>query len=69
MEFFTTLSYFDKKIGPLVFYSYPYKDLEKYLTDRIATIMDQVLTEEFVTFSFGKYLSFKYLSKSLHGYE
>ena len=30
MEFFTTLSYFNKKIGPLVFYSYPYNDLEKY---------------------------------------
>lgn len=60
MEFFTTLSYFDKKIGPLVFYSYPYNDLEKDVKDRIATIMDQVLTEEFVTFSFGKYYSLNY---------
>lgn len=60
MEFFTILSYFNKKIGPLVFYSYPYNDLEKYLKDRIANIMDQVLTEEFVTFSFGKYHSLNY---------
>ena len=54
------LSYFNKKIGPLVFYSYPYNDLEKYLKDRIANIMDQVVTEEFVTFSFGKYISLNY---------
>jgi len=60
MEFFTTLSYFNKKIGPLVFYSYPYNDLEKYLTERIARIMDQVLTEEFVTFSFDKYYTLNY---------
>ena len=60
MEFFTSLSYFDKKIGPLVFYLYPYIDLEKDLKDRIANIMDQVLTEEFVTFSFGKYHSLNY---------
>ena len=60
MEFFTTLSYFNKKIGPLVFYSYPNKDLEKYLKERIARIMDQVLTEEFVTFSFDNYYSLNY---------
>ncbi len=60
MEFFTTLSYFNKKIGPLVFYSYPYNDLEKYVKERIANIMDQVLTEEFVTFSFDKYHSLNY---------
>jgi hypothetical protein len=60
MEFFTTLSYFNKKIGPLVFYSYPYKDLEESLTERIANIMDQVQTEEFVIFSFGKYHSLNY---------
>jgi len=60
MEFFTILSYFNKKIGPLVFYSYPYNDLGKYLKDRIANIMNQVLTEEFVIFSFGKYHSLNY---------
>ena len=60
MEFFTTLSYFNGKIGPLVFYSYPYNDLEKYLKQRIANIIDQVLTEEFVTFSFDKYYTLNY---------
>ncbi|NVM17212.1 MAG: hypothetical protein HWN80_05805 [Candidatus Lokiarchaeota archaeon] len=60
MEFFTTLSYFNTKNGPLVFYSYPNKDLEKYVKERIARIMDQVLTEEFVTFSFDKYYSLNY---------
>ena len=60
MEFFTTLSYFNRKIGPLVFYSYPYNDLEKYLKERIARVMDQVLTEEFVTFSFDNYYSLNY---------
>ena len=60
MEFFTTLSYFNKKIGPLVFYSYPDNDLEKYLKERIANIIDQVLTEEFVTFSFDKYYTLNY---------
>ena len=60
MEFFTTLSYFNKKIGPSIFYSYPYNDLEKYLKQRITNIMDQVLTEEFVTFSFDKYYTLNY---------
>ena len=60
MEFFTTLSYFNRKLGPLVIYSYPNNDLEKNLTERIAKIMDQVLTEEFVTFSFDKYYSLNY---------
>lgn len=60
MGFFITLSYFDGKIGPLVFYSYPINDLEKYLTERIPNIMDNVQTEEFVTYSFGKYYSLNY---------
>jgi len=60
MGFFITLSYFDRKIGPLVFYSYPINDLEKYLTERIPNIMDNVQTEEFVTYSFDKYYSLNY---------
>jgi hypothetical protein len=60
MEFFTTLSYFNRKIGPLVFYSYPSNNLEEYLKERIAKVMDQVLTEEFVTFSFDNHYSLNY---------
>lgn len=60
MEFFITLSYFDRKIGPIVFYNYPIEFLEKHLVERITHIMDQILTEGFFTFSFDTFYSLNY---------
>ena len=47
-----TLSYFHRKIGPLVFYSYPEGILDYNLSVRIANIMDQTFNEGFFTHSF-----------------
>jgi len=60
MEFFITISYFDRKIGPIVFYFYPIDFLEKHLVDRITHIMDQIITEGFFTFSFDTFYSLNY---------
>ncbi|MFW9818362.1 MAG: hypothetical protein ACFFE5_02035 [Candidatus Thorarchaeota archaeon] len=46
------LSYFHTKIGPLIFYSYPKKQLDKEISSRIYDIMDQPNKEEFLTQSF-----------------
>jgi hypothetical protein len=48
------LSYFHRKIGPLVFYSYPENMLGEQLSARIANIMDQTVSEGFFTHSFDK---------------
>jgi len=48
------LSYFHRKIGPLVFYSYPENMLGEQLSARIANIMDQTVSEGFFTHSFEK---------------
>jgi len=60
MEFFITLTFFDRKIGPLIFYSYPISNIEEDLTEKIAGIMDLVITEQFVTHSWDKYNSLNY---------
>ncbi len=46
------LSYFHTKIGPLIFYSFPKKHLDKDIISRIYDIMDQPNKEEFLTQSF-----------------
>ena len=47
------LSYFHTKIGPLIFYSYPKKQLDNDLSSRIYDIMDQQRKkEEFLTQTF-----------------
>ncbi|MFX0022886.1 MAG: hypothetical protein ACFE9S_11225 [Candidatus Hermodarchaeota archaeon] len=46
------LSYFHTKIGPLVFYSYPKKQVDKEISSRIYDIMDQPNKEEFLTQTF-----------------
>jgi hypothetical protein len=48
----TALSYFHRKIGPIVFYSYPENRLDDQLSIRIANIMDQTVSEGFFTHSF-----------------
>jgi len=55
-----TLSYFHRKIGPLVFYSYPKDILERELSLKIANIMDQQFSEGFFTHSFENLKSLNY---------
>jgi hypothetical protein len=54
------LSYFHRKIGPLVFYSYPKNVLDKDLSVKIANIMDQQFNEGFFTHSFENLKSMNY---------
>lgn len=54
------LCYFHRKIGPLVFYSYPENMLDEQLSARIANIMDQTVSEGFFTHSFEKNSSNNY---------
>ncbi|TFF98883.1 MAG: hypothetical protein EU547_00295 [Promethearchaeota archaeon] len=54
------LSYFHRKIGPLVFYSYPENMLDDKLSTRIANIMDQQFTEGFFTHSFKEIITMNY---------
>ncbi len=55
-----TLSYFHRKIGPIVFYSYPKDMLERDLSLKIANIMDQQFSEGFFTHSFENLKSLNY---------
>ncbi|MFX0146482.1 MAG: hypothetical protein ACFE8E_01910 [Candidatus Hodarchaeota archaeon] len=52
MSTIVALSYFHRKIGPIVFYSYPIDLLDDQLSVRIASIMDQTVSEGFFTHSF-----------------
>ena len=54
------LSYFHRKIGPLVFYSYPKNMLEKELSSKVANIMDQQFSEGFFNHSFDNLKSMNY---------
>ncbi|MFW9999932.1 MAG: hypothetical protein ACFE9Q_05510 [Candidatus Hodarchaeota archaeon] len=60
MKTIVTLSYFHRKIGPLVFYSYPKNILEKELAGKVANIMDQQFSEGFFTHSFENLKSMNY---------
>ncbi|MDX1797051.1 MAG: hypothetical protein R3255_00240 [Candidatus Lokiarchaeia archaeon] len=60
MKTIVTLSYFHRKIGPIVFYSYPADMLEKELSLKIANIMDQQFNEGFFTHSFENLNSLNY---------
>jgi len=55
-----TLSYFHRKIGPIVFYSYPENLLDDQLSLRIANIMDQTVSEGFFIHSFENRKSMNY---------
>ena len=52
MKTTVAICYFHRKIGPMVFYSYPEGNLEDKLATRIANIMDQTVSEGFFTHSF-----------------
>ncbi|MFW9971446.1 MAG: hypothetical protein ACFFDF_14725 [Candidatus Odinarchaeota archaeon] len=60
MKTIVALSYFHRKIGPLVFYSYPKDMLERDLSLKIANIMDQQFSEGFFTHSFENLKSLNY---------
>jgi hypothetical protein len=60
---FVVLTYFHRKIGPLVFYSYPKNSLDKELSTKIANIMDQLFDEGFFTHSFENFKSINYYFK------
>ncbi|MCK4780301.1 MAG: hypothetical protein KAT57_08945, partial [Candidatus Lokiarchaeota archaeon] len=60
MKTIVALSYFHRKIGPLVFYSYPRNILDKELSLKIANIMDQQFSEGFFTHSFENIKSMNY---------
>ena len=60
MKTIVALSYFHRKIGPLVFYSYPKDMLDKDLSVKIANIMDQQFSEGFFTHSFENLKSMNY---------
>ncbi len=60
MATIVTLSYFHRKIGPLVFYAFPEGILDDELSVRIANIMDQTFNEGFFTHSFEKLNSMNY---------
>jgi len=55
-----TISWFHRKIGPIVIYSYPENMLEEDLSVRIANIMDQTFNEGFFTHSFENVNSMNY---------
>ncbi|MFX1455720.1 MAG: hypothetical protein ACFFDB_10135 [Promethearchaeota archaeon] len=60
MKTIVAISYFHRKIGPLVFYSTPKKSLDKELASKIANIMDQQFNEGFFTHSFENLKSMNY---------
>ncbi len=60
MKTIVTLSYFHRKIGPLVYTSYPENMLDEQLSIRIANIMDQTFSEGFFTHSFENLFSMNY---------
>jgi len=57
------LSFFHRKIGPIMFYSYPENELDEQLSTRIANIMDQTVNEGFFTHSFENQISMNYYFK------
>ena len=60
MKIIVALSWFHRKIGPLVFNSYPKNSLEKDLSDKIADFMSQQYKEGFFTHSFENLKSMTY---------
>jgi len=54
------ISYFHKKIGPLIFYLFPQTQLEEEISNRISEIMDQPKKEEFMIQSFENFKLLNY---------
>ncbi len=60
MQIILVLSYFDRKMGPSVFYSYPEYKLKEENATVIANLMDQVVSEGFFTHSFNSSYTLNY---------
>ncbi|MFW9771424.1 MAG: hypothetical protein ACFFEO_04560 [Candidatus Thorarchaeota archaeon] len=60
MQFLLALSYFDRKMGPCVFYSYPEYKLKEENASIIANLMDQIISEGFFTHSFNSFYTINY---------
>ena len=60
MKAIVALSYFHRKIGPIVFYAFPRQELDDQLSARIANIMDQTVSEGFFTLTFEDKLSMNF---------
>ena len=60
MKAIVALSYFHRKIGPIVFYAFPKQELDDQLAARIANIMDQTVSEGFFTLTFEDKLSMNF---------
>jgi len=60
MQFLLAISYFDRKMGPSVFYSYPEHKLKKENASIIANLMDQIISEGFFTHSFNSSYTVNY---------
>ena len=52
LRLIVVLSYFHRKIGPMVFYSYPENLLSNKISSILPNIMDQAKRDEFFTYSF-----------------
>lgn len=60
MTTIVTLSWFHRKIGPVIAYSHPESIIDEQLSVKIANIMDQQVNEGFFTHSFDKWNSMNY---------
>ncbi|MFX1495119.1 MAG: hypothetical protein ACFFBZ_12610 [Promethearchaeota archaeon] len=60
MQIQSALSYFDRKMGPSVFYSYPENKLKEESALVIANLMDQIISEGFFTHSFNSSYTMNY---------
>ncbi len=56
----TIISYFHRKIGPIVYYSYPEDFLQDEDKARLADVMDKTFEESFFTHKFGDLTSMNY---------
>ena len=60
MTIVVAISWFHRKIGPTMFYSYPEGSLDEDLSSKIAGVMDQTPEEGFFTRSLGNVNSMNY---------
>ncbi|MHA1776831.1 MAG: hypothetical protein DRO88_06675 [Promethearchaeia archaeon] len=60
MQASVAISYFHRKIGPIVYYSFPEDILTEDEKSRLAEFMDQIYEEGYFTHKFGKLASMNY---------
>ncbi|MCF2138896.1 MAG: hypothetical protein K9W44_02415 [Candidatus Lokiarchaeota archaeon] len=60
MQASVAISYFHRKIGPIVFYAFPEEILTEEDKSRLAEFMDQIYEEGFFTHKFGNLASMNY---------